>query len=136
MAMTRRRVLMTFASAAIVGVGLAKWRLLETAPAIQRRNASDWRRSLEAIGAAYVGHRRRHDETAGLGRTDTMTEALRHLGITQHTAAALLASGGDPRLSVRVRDDFDRGHTTEVDGWLLSTTEVAVALVAWGEHGG
>ena len=63
-----------------------------------------------------------------------MTEALRRLGITQPAAAALLASGGGARLSACVRDDFDRGHTTEVDGWVLSTTEVAVAVVAWGEH--
>jgi hypothetical protein len=133
MAMTRRRVLMTLASAATVGATMAQRRLLETVPAIHTWMASDWRRSLEAIGAAYVHQR---SGTAGRHRRmETMTEALGDLGIPQHTAATLLASRRGPRFSACVRDDFAHGRTTEVDGWVLSTTEVAVAVVAWGEHG-
>jgi hypothetical protein len=136
MAMTRRRVLMTLAGAATVGAAMAQKRLLETAPAMPPWIAPDWRRSLEAIGAAYVRQNRRRSGMAGRHlRTDTMTEALRHLGIPQHTAATLLASRRSPRFSACVRDDFEHGRTTEVDGWVLSTTEVAVAVVAWGEHG-
>ena len=134
--MTRRRVLMTLASAAVAGAAMAHRRLFEPAPAMRTRMASDWRRSLEAIGAAYV---RQHGPQGGTARrarkTDTMTEALGRLGIPRPTAAALLASGRGPRFSACVRDDFACGRTTDVDGWVLSTTEVAVALVAWSEQG-
>ena len=62
MAMTRRRVLMTLASAAAAGAAMAQARLLQTAPAIHSWIGSEWRRSLEAIGAAYV---RQHRHGAG-----------------------------------------------------------------------
>ena len=68
-------------------------------------------------------------------RTEPMTDALDRLGVPRQTAATLAGLRPGSALFERVRDDFECGRTTEVDGWVLSTTEVAVAVVAWGEHG-
>lgn len=128
---TRRRVLRFLVNAATVGAAGTQRRVLATAPD-QPRLSSDWRCGLETIGAAYV---RQHYATGqDTRRNDTVTEALRRLGIRRATAATLLASGRGPHFSATVQADFARNNTTDVEGWVLSTTEVAVALVAWGEQ--
>jgi hypothetical protein len=133
MSMNRRRALMTLAGGASVGGGLAQHLLESTAPA-DTWTAASWRQSLEGIADAYVRQRSRLSAIAhSTGRTETLIEALGQLGIPRQTAAALLASGRSPQLSAHIRQDFERGRTTEVDGWVLSATEVAVALVAWSE---
>jgi hypothetical protein len=136
MFMTRRRALMTLAAAATTGAGMAPHGLLETTPPVRGWIAAGWRRGLEGIAAAYLGqHGPQSGVTGSATRAETLTQALGQLGIPRQPAAALLASGRGPRLSAAIREDFDRGRTTEVDGWVLSATEVAVALVAWSERG-
>ena len=136
MFMNRRRAMMKLAGALTVGAGLAQHRLLETTAPMETWTAASWRQSLEAIAAAYVRQRGRPSGIAGsAARTETLTEGLGQLGIPPQTAAALLAAGRGPQLSACIREDFERGRTIEVEGWMLSATEVAVALVAWSEQG-
>jgi hypothetical protein len=63
-----------------------------------------------------------------------------HLRRRDKALAAALDNGGLRRLrrlvALNVRDDFFRGHTVRIDGWLLSQTEArlcALAALSWDE---
>jgi len=131
MFMTRRRALMTL-TAVTATAGIALHPLTEPTPPGRSWMAEGWRRGLEGIAAAYL---RQHGVAGSATRAETLTVALGRLGVSKQSAAALLASGRGSRRSAVIREDFDCGRTIDVDGWVLSATEVAAAVVAWSEAG-
>jgi hypothetical protein len=132
MNVTRRRVLAGLGGAAVAGVAVETRNSAAIVAADPVSTPSSWRASLVGIGDAYV--RQQFESSDAVLRTDRVNHALARLGIERQAAVALLASGGGGPLRAAVRDDFDRGRTTHVGDWVLSVTEVAVAVAAWGEE--
>lgn len=81
--------------------------------------------SRHAIGAAYL---RRHPEEHG---TDALVDALLADHPALHTALHRERVQLRSVLDAGVRRDYSHGHTTVVDGWVLSRTDARLcALVA------
>lgn len=112
--MTRRRLLVWLATATWASGGLAR------ATFAHRQNAH-----AAAIGRRYLASAPRPAEVRTLVSELTAAPGPN----ATHRAARRV----DPRIALlgrRVIDDYTAGRTLEVDGWVLSRTEVALGVLA------